>query len=233
VQELFTVEEKRPSSVQIVVEKIKALLIEEKLKPGDMIPSETVLADSLKVGRGSVREAVKILSAYGVLEIRRGAGTFVATASNKRLFDSHLYQILIQERDYKSLTQVRELLEEGIVKLAVESADDEELTLLDEAMKRFLHELGKQKPDHEHANELDIQYHRLLGKLSHNPIVERIYNFVIELFTPTINPIHSGVYEAHSNLHQAIMERNTEQAVACVREHTHTWIESHRDAFEG
>jgi DNA-binding FadR family transcriptional regulator len=180
-----------------------------------------------------VREAVKILSAYGVLEIRRGAGTFVATASNKRLFDSHLYQILIQERDYKSLTQVRELLEEGIVKLAVESADDEELTLLDEAMKRFLHELGKQKPDHEHANELDIQYHRLLGKLSHNPIVERIYNFVIELFTPTINPIHSGVYEAHSNLHQAIMERNTEQAVACVREHTHTWIESHRDAFEG
>lgn len=232
MQELFTVDQKRPSSVEIVVDKIKALLIEEKLKPGDMIPSETVIADSLKVGRGSVREAVKILSAYGVLEIRRGAGTFVATASNKRLFDSHLYQILIQERDYRSLTQVRELLEEGIVKLAVESADDEELALLDEAMKRFLHELGKKNPDHENANELDIQYHRLLGKLSHNPIVERIYNFVIELFTPTINPIHSGVYEAHSNLHQAIMERNAEQAVACVREHTHTWIESHRDAYE-
>lgn len=230
MQELFTVEEKRPSSVEIVVDTIKALLIEENLKPGDMIPSETVLADSIKVGRGSVREAVKILSAYGVLEIRRGAGTFVATASNKRLFDSHLYQILIQERDYRSLTQVRELLEEGIVKLVVESADDHELSLLDDAMKRFLAELDKEQADHELANTLDIQYHRMLGKLSHNPIVERIYNFVIELFTPTINPIHSGVYEAHSNLHQAIMERDAEHAVIYVREHTHTWIESHSDS---
>lgn len=231
MEELFTIEEKRPSSVEIVIEKIKALLIEQKLKPGDMIPSESVLADSLKVGRGSVREAVKILSAYGVLEIRRGSGTFVAAASNKRLFDAHLYQILVQERDYESLTQIRELLEEGIVKLVIESATDEDLALLDEAMQSFLAELSRQPSSPEKANELDIAYHRLLGKLSHNPIVERIYSFVIELFTPTINPIHAGVYEAHSNLHQAIMERNTEAAVSSVREHTQTWVESHRDAF--
>jgi DNA-binding FadR family transcriptional regulator len=231
VEELFTIQEKRLSSVEIVVEKIKALLIEEKLKPGDMIPSETVLADNLKVGRGSVREAVKILSAYGVLEIRRGAGTFVATASNKRLFDAHLFQILVQQRDYQSLTQVRELLEEGIVKLVIESASDADLQLLDDQMHKFLTELSKKPADHERANELDIQYHRLLGKLSHNPIVDRIYSFVIELFTPTINPIHSGVYEAHSNLHQAIMNRDPDQAVSCVRDHTNTWVESHRDAF--
>ncbi len=228
MEELFTITERRLSSVEIVVEKIKQLLIDQKLKPGDMIPSETVLAENLKVGRGSVREAIKMLSAYGVLEIRRGAGTFVATASNQQLFDSHLYQILVQERDYHSLTQVRQLLEEGIVRLVIESADDEELTLLNSRMERFVSELDSTASTAE-AHELDIAYHRLLGTLSHNPIVERIYSFIIELFTPTINPIHEGVKEAHYNLQQALMARDVEEAVQCVRRHTDIWVESHFD----
>ncbi|HCG62892.1 MAG: hypothetical protein CVV48_04475 [Spirochaetae bacterium HGW-Spirochaetae-4] len=227
MEDMFAVNGRRPSAVEIVVEKIKELLIERKLQPGDMIPSETVLAESLQVGRGSVREAVKVLCAYGVLEIRRGAGTFIATASNKRLFDAHLFQILVQERDYRSLTQVRELLEEGIVRLVIENADKDDLHQLDMAMADFLEELGKDSVSPEKASKYDIRYHRLLGKYSHNPIVENIYNFVIELFAPTINPIHSGVYEAHRNLHNAIMQRDSQQAVACVHAHTETWISSH------
>ena len=227
METMFKVTERRLSSVEIVVEKIKELLIRQSLKPGDMIPSETVLAENLMVGRGSVREAIKILSAYGVLEIRRGAGTFVATASNQRLFDSHLYQILVQERDYASLTQVRQLLEEGIVRLVIESARDEDLQQLDLLMQEFLSELDSDQCSPERANTFDIEYHRFLGKLSHNQIVERIYNFVIELFTPTINPIHEGVREAHRALHEALLARDTERAVKCVRTHTDIWIASH------
>ena len=227
MEDIFAVKGRRPSAVEVVIEKIKQLLVERKLKPGDMIPSETALAESLRVGRGSVREAVKVLTAYGVLEIRRGDGTYIAGASNKRLFDAHLFQILVQERDYRSLTQVRELLEEGIVKLVVENASDRDLKLLDDAMVRFLGEIENPAASPQKASEYDIQYHRLLGRFSYNPIVENIYNFVIELFTPTINPIHSGVHEAHKNLHEAIMRRDGEAAVNCVKAHTETWIQSH------
>lgn len=48
-----------------------------------------------------------------------------------------------------------------------------------------------------------------------------------ELFTPTINPIHAGVYEVHKNLHDAIMNRDARRAVKLVREHTSTWIAAH------
>lgn len=227
MEDIFAVNERRPSAVEVVIDKIKELLIEEKLKPGQMIPSEGALAESLQVGRGSVREAVKILVAYGVLEIRRGSGTYISSASNKRLFDSHLFQILVQERDYQSLTQVRELLEEGIVKLVIQFATDEDLVALDKAMNLFLGELRKENPSKQLASAYDIEYHRLLGKFSHNPIVENIYNFVIELFAPTINPIHRGVYEAHQHLHEAIMKRDSSKAVQLVHQHTATWIASH------
>ena len=75
MEDIFAIQDSRPSAVDVVIEKIKELLIERKLSPGEMIPSESVLAESLKVGRGSVREALKVLSAYGVVEIKSGAGT--------------------------------------------------------------------------------------------------------------------------------------------------------------
>lgn len=233
--EIFEVDENRPSAVFIVIDKIKELLIEQKLKPGDMIPSESVLAESFKVGRGSVREALKVLSAYGVVDIRRGTGTFISSASNRRLFDPFLFQILVQERDYSILTQVREVLEEGIVKLAIQFATEDDLAELDRAATSFLAELAAQNASgdaafKETAKDCDIQYHRLLGRISHNAIIENIYAFVIELFTPTINPIHKGVYEAHRDLHRAIMSKDQEAAIEAVIRHTRIWIEAYKDS---
>jgi GntR family transcriptional repressor for pyruvate dehydrogenase complex len=228
--DLFTVEESRPSAVFIVIDKMKELLIEQKLKPGEMIPSESALAESLKVGRGSVREALKILSAYGVIEIRRGKGTYVSTASNRRLFDPFLFQILVQKRDYTILTQVRRILEEGIVKLVIQSANEEDLQQLQSAADGFLAELSQQNPSPEHAKQLDIQYHKLLGKLSHNPIIENIYDFIIVLFASTINPIHEGVYEVHRDLQEAIMAKDEDKALSLIARHNEIWIQAHDNA---
>jgi len=228
--DLFAVEDNRPSAVLVVIDKIKELLIEEKLKPGEMIPSESVLAESLKVGRGSVREALKILSAYGVIEIHRGKGTYISSASNRRIFDSSLFQILVQERDYGILTQVRRILEEGIVKLVIQSATEDDLRQLDGAASLFLDELSRPDPSPERAKQFDIQYHKMLGKLSHNPIIENIYDFIIILFTSTINPIHSGVYEVHRDLQEAIMAKDEARALAEVARHTEIWIQAHGTA---
>lgn len=228
MEDIFAVNEGRPSAVDVVIEKIKELLIEKKLSPGEMIPSESALAESLKVGRGSVREALKVLSAYGVIEIKRGAGTYISSASNKKLFDSSLFQILVQEHDYTSLTQVRALLEEGIVKLVIEYATDEELAAMEKINNLLLEELAKPEVSIQTASKLDIQYHRLMGKYSHNSIVENIYNFIIGLFAPTMNPIHETVPDSHRKLHQAIMDRDPVLAVEQARNHIQTWIISHK-----
>ena len=62
------------SVVQRVINCLTDAMISKELKPGDKIPTELELAESLGVGRNSIREAIKILVYLGVLEIRRGKG---------------------------------------------------------------------------------------------------------------------------------------------------------------
>ena len=93
--DLFTRGKKPPSNVETVVGTIKDLLNRRHLRPGDLIPSENELSGSLGISRGSIREAMKILAAFGVIEIRQGDGTYISTSTNKKLFDPLLFSLLI------------------------------------------------------------------------------------------------------------------------------------------
>jgi DNA-binding FadR family transcriptional regulator len=223
---LFGVQEKRLSAVDVVVDSIKQLLIVQKLSPGEMIPSEQVLAEKLMVSRGSVREAMKILSAFGIVEIKRGDGTYISNASNKRLFDSLLFQILVQHRDYQALIEIRHLLEVGIVQLLVEKAGDEELRVLSQTMSEFERVWATPGIEISEINAVDLKYHRQMGKFSHNTIVESIYGFVYELFSPTMNSRPQNVIQVHRQLQDALEKRDKQAAVAAIDRHTQIWTET-------
>ena len=84
---------KNKSVVQTVVDSITKAIIAGELKPGDKIPTELELAESFGVGRNSIREAIKILVYYGILEIRRAEGTFVCNGFNKIMIDPMVYGV--------------------------------------------------------------------------------------------------------------------------------------------
>ena len=67
----------RPPLYEVLQQKIKNYIIQNSLKPGDRLPSETELAQQLGVSRNSVREAVKALEMLDIVETRSGAGLFV------------------------------------------------------------------------------------------------------------------------------------------------------------
>ncbi|WP_062355148.1 FadR/GntR family transcriptional regulator [Bacillus kwashiorkori] len=70
-----------------VVEKLKEIIDEQQLRTGDKLPSERDLAVQLNVGRSSVREAFRALELLGLIETRRGEGTFIADFRNHRLVE--------------------------------------------------------------------------------------------------------------------------------------------------
>ena len=81
------------SVVQSVINRLTDAIKNGELKPGDKMPSEIELAESLGVARSSVREAIKILSYLGVLESKRAEGTFVCEGFSESMIDPMVYGI--------------------------------------------------------------------------------------------------------------------------------------------
>ena len=77
----------RVNATAQVVNTIKRMLQRGELKVGDRLPKEADLAIEIGVGRSSLREGMKILAAYGVVESRQGDGTFIVDNTAKNFFD--------------------------------------------------------------------------------------------------------------------------------------------------
>ena len=70
-----------------IVDKIRQMIVRDGLLPGDKLPSERELSERLQVGRSSVREALRALELLGLIETRRGEGTFLRDVRNHQLVE--------------------------------------------------------------------------------------------------------------------------------------------------
>ena len=87
------------NAVQQIIDAFTQQLVQGKLRPGDQIPTEVELAEKFGVARNTVREAIKILVAMGVLEIRRPVGTFVCKGFTEPMLSPMLYGIILSRGD--------------------------------------------------------------------------------------------------------------------------------------
>ena len=214
------------SAVDLVIDSIKNILIQKKILPGDLLPSEQALADSLGVGRGSVREALKILDAFGIVEIIHGDGTYIATSANKKIFDPLIYSMIIANTDSNELIQLREMVEMGVINTIIDHAKDEDIRKLQIVHEEY-EELGKRgETNIAVLNACDLKFHRTMAALTNNHLIENMYNFVIDIFAPTINA--SFGLERHRKIMTAIANRDKAAAMAAEHDHTATWIAAKR-----
>ena len=171
------------SVVQLVIDRISNAIISGELKPGDKLPTEPELASLFQVGRNSVREAVRILVAYGVLEIRRPEGTFVCTDFSAKMINPMLYHIILQkESAYNDLVDLRKMIENGIMHIILEKdMTKEELYSMKNCCDKLVN-LLKNTPENTDAILLaDIAFHDEIAKATRNSLIQLINSLVVEL----------------------------------------------------
>ncbi len=208
------------SVVQQVIDRLTYAMIYKELRPGDKLPTEMELAASFGVGRNSIREAIKILVSFGVLEIRRPEGTFVANGFSDKMINPLLYGIILDQSDsIDSLKELREWVDLGILELAMEKAEPEDIFQLEEQLNKLLTEING--GDAHKIFVADDEFHEAISTAAHNSLLGQIAKLVrtltSEMRMSTIrNMIKLGkgkeLEKAHQDLFNIIERKNDSSA---------------------
>jgi GntR family transcriptional repressor for pyruvate dehydrogenase complex len=233
-------EKKSPTAVEQIIKAIKNMIIEKGLRIGDKIPNEFELSTMFGKSRGCVREAVKILDSYGVLEVRRGDGTYVRGSASNGLFDAQFFRIIAMGTNLPDLIQLRHILETGIIRAAIDRVTEASLKELEESEKRLQSAL-ESKDAIEQIVAADLQFHKTLVEITGNEVLKNVYINMLDIFTPFIK--HSyvqqhatsdfSVLRHHDLIIRAVAERDHDLAQYAVRNSLKDWEDLNKQYLMG
>ena len=147
---------------------------EQRYAPGSKLPNENELSRNLQVSRTTLREAISFLVAQGVLEIRRGKGTFVAEELPAAGLDLTSLAGLRSRVRAKDLFEMRLIFEPATVALACQRGTDEELRQIQKKAER-VERIAAEGGDWPLA---DQEFHWDIIKASHNEYMRRLYPII-------------------------------------------------------
>ena len=184
-------EEKRMKLSEQTAGRLYEMIVEERrYEPGSKLPNENELSIALKVSRTTLREAISFLVAQGLLEIRRGKGTFVAENLPTSAVDLTALSNLRSRVRARDLFEMRLIFEPPTVALACERASDEELRQIARKAER-VERIAAEGGDWPLA---DQEFHWAIMKASHNEYMRRLY--------PIINSAVNEILQVSANRQQ-------------------------------
>jgi len=157
------------------LEKIKKMLVDGELGPGDRLPVERDLAIRLGVSRNTLREAVRALTAMKVLQTRQGDGTYVTSLAPALLLDSMSFVAdLHHDTAVLQFLHVRRVLEPEATALAASRLGPDELARLDELLTEAEALVADDPVDYQALVVNDHAFHSLIVDACGNPVLAAV-----------------------------------------------------------
>ena len=214
-------------------ERIAAAIVSEivasKLSPGDRLPNEAAMVERFQVGRGSIREALRILEVHGLISLRSGPGGGpVVIAVNPRdvarTFSLYLH---LSGATIRELTETRLFLEPMIARMAAREQDPTGMARLREAAE---YEASVPEGDGRYIFAAN-NFHYVLATLSGNVVIDLVATALKELYTTRVvggglvNDLEqAGLRSQHGAIAEAILAGDSARAEQLTRKHTEYYL---------
>ena len=203
-----------------IVEQIKSLIVKGDLKPGDILPPERELMNSLNVSRPSLREALNSLAAMGFIEITQRQRTVIKSLASGRMLEP-LHHLLKEDIETAyELIEVRKAIETWSAYYAAERATDSDITRIEECIA-----VMKTKMDEGSSVEKeDADFHLAISEATHNKIQTHLMSSIYNILKESIGEYYKSIkprdiYKQHCNVVKAIKKRDCDLARKRMLEH--------------
>ena len=215
----------RPPLAEEVTAKLRSMIQSGEWPLHQRIPSETGLMNDLGVSRGTLREAIKALAHGGMLEVRRGDGTYVRATSEISGAARRMYQ----DHTGAHILEVRLGLDTQAAKLAARHATADDVA----ALRALLAERADawNSENYDAWARADWGFHERVAQASGNPLLHELYvsfGAVVheDMLQQLRRPGFDGLqHEGHDLLLEAIMQRDEDAAVATVNQNLNSCAE--------
>lgn len=211
-----------------IVDQIKKLIIQGKLKPSDKLPSERDLAKIFNVGRPTVRDAIRTLSLMGLVEVNHGQkGTIVKNFAIDPYMESVRDQMSLmlemKKATIQQLTEVRGALDNRIALLSAERATKDQL----KGMEDILKEMEPCTNDTNAYLNKAIEFHKVMSLSTNNPIFYAIwsafFDLIIDLYEELLDRIGGNVryrlYLTNLEVFKSILTKDPKKIRAAMARH--------------
>ena len=209
------------SLTEQVYESLLQMLIEEKFKPGDRLPSENDLTERFGVSRNTVRTAINKLNVLGFCETKHGGGTFMKKIGGDAYLNFFLPALLMESNDLIDVMEFRKGIEVQAVMLAAQRATPSDIRALDTLIKQMDQHLD----DMERLAFHNTNFHAQIAKASHNNMFSKMMDIVRSIIMTKMqdflitqgHDIDSHFY--HTMIFQCIANHKPDEAALMMDKH--------------
>lgn len=213
---------RRPTKTPVLVAHALAQRV-AGLEPGAMLPSEQKLVAELGVGRGTLREALRLLELQGVITVKTGArgGPVACRPDHRPLADTLSVFLQASDAPYSQVAEARRSIEAELARLAAEHASDEEI----DALQRSIEAMAEQIADHDFFLEENLRFHQIIAAAARNEVLQVFHTSLKAISDGHAVGIaysvrrRSAVLAMHERIAAAIASRDPEASYQAMSDH--------------
>ena len=212
----------------LVAQRIMRDVITERLRPGDLLLPERTMLEKYQTGRGTLREALRLLEFQGVIALKPGprGGPVLQDPDSTHLASTLVLLMQLQKAPFRSIVEVRTAMEPMISRLAADRMTDESLAELADTIDRMREHLDQQ----DLFLEANKRFHDIIAWSSGNPLFGYIVDSLLGIMDGTViginypRPRRVAIVKAHDEILTALRLRDPDAAEDRMRDHIRAYV---------